>query len=383
MKIIQATFRYYPSSGGVEDYVQRISEGLALKGHKVEIFTSDIEEDSHYSRVKDAPKIHNGVKIRRFKSSLKFKNYIAFPFMPVSMMLEEADLIHGHCYMYFPLDCAALICRMKKIPMVFNPYLADIGPPSAFGKLYRHTLGKLAFSSDVVIVISDYEKELIYKWGYKPRCVQKITPGVDIEEFDAVKHDIYDKYGFKDKIKILYAGRLSKSKGIDVLVKAFGILAKKIPNAELVIVGPDFGEKDNLNKLATGLNISPRVHFLDKLSRNDLVSAFKGADIFVLPSRYEAFGIVLIEAMAAKVPVVAARNSAIPYVVKDGVTGVLFQTDNYEDLAGKLMNLLKNDAEKERLVKNGFREVINNYSWENAIDKIEEIYLNLERSKQV
>ncbi|MFH1454210.1 MAG: glycosyltransferase family 4 protein [Armatimonadota bacterium] len=374
MNINQVAFRYYPASGGVEEYVRRISEALTKKGHKINIFTSYIEEDSSYTKVKNAPSVHNGVNIRRFRTGVRFKNYTVLPFMLPALLMDSTDIIHSHSYMYFSADAASIAAKLNKKPLVFNPYLADTGPPSLWGRIYRSTLGRMALESDVVIVISDYEKDLILKWGYTPKRIEKIPPGIDLCEFDKVNGNIYEKYGAEDKPKILYAGRLSKSKGVDTLIKAMSLVNKKMPSAELFLAGADFGQEENLKAIAGEMGLKEKIHFLGKLERSELVSAFKNADLFAFPSRYEAFGIVLIEAMLARTPVIAARNSAIQYVVNEGRTGLLFDTDNSDELGEKIINLFKNDKEREKLVENGYEEVLNNYSWDKTADKFEKVY---------
>jgi glycosyltransferase involved in cell wall biosynthesis len=176
---------------------------------------------------------------------------------------------------------------------------------------------------------------------------------------------------------LLFVGRLDKGKGIDVLIRAMPSILKKQPDAICCIVGEDFGERSVLESLARELNITDRVLFLGKMARADLCSAFVHADVFVFPSRYEAFGIVLIEALAARTPVVAARDTAIPWVIDDEVDGLLFEPENHEDLSKKVCATLDKNQDTDRRIGSGRMKVEKNYSWPSIIEKLEAIYSSL------
>ncbi|MBI2251210.1 MAG: glycosyltransferase family 4 protein [Armatimonadetes bacterium] len=378
MKIAQVCMRYYPALGGVEEYVKRISEGIIKnKNYQVKIITSDLEQHFSNKRIKTKINNINGVEIKRhYAFPLKFRKYTFAPGMFWELLKEKFDLIHAHSYMYFSADCALITSRIKKLPLIFNPYLSEFSFPSIWGKFYRKSLGKMLMQADLVISISKYEEDLIRSWGYLPSKIIRISPGVDLDEFVKADYNIYKNLGIDGEI-ILFVGRLDYMKGGDLLIKAFSLIHKDYPNWKIVLAGSDFGEKIKLEKLIKDLNLNDKIYFLGALKRHDLISAYKGAKIFVLPSRYEAFGIVLIEAMAAKIPVIATRYSAIPDIVMENQTGLLFNLEDFNDLALKLKELIKNEKLKNNLIKNAYNLVTENYTWENCINKFKKTYESL------
>lgn len=381
MRIIQSTIRYSPALGGVEEYVKQISERLAKRKHQVSVFASDLEEIHSFKRIKNKPDEINGVKIKRgYTIPFRLRDYVIMPSLPLMMAQEETDIIHGHCFMQFPMDVALVLSRIKRVPFVFNPYFTVLGESSFLGTMYKKTLGRLALQADVVITISDFESRLIKKSGFPVKRLEMIYPGVDFGEFERVNYNVYKRYGLEKQNIVLFVGRLDKNKGVDTLVEAAPFILRDVPETAFFIIGPDFGEAAKLQQLAKENKVSEKIKFAGSLDRPDLISAFKNAKVFVLPSRYEAFGIALIEAMAAKLPVVASDCSAIPYVVNNGRTGLLFPLNDKKRLAECILQLLADQNLREKIGLEGYSDVKEKYNWDKNVDKLEDIYNSLLKS---
>jgi len=382
MRILQATIRYSPAIGGVEEYVKNISERLALKKYQVKVLTSDLIKYTPATRIKQEKNLINGVEVIRAKTlSWRLGNYALMPALALKFIQQQPEVIHAHCYMYFPFDAAVLTAYFKKIPLVINPYLAQLGRPSLFGKAYRHSLGALAMAANAVVAISEYEKNLIREWGYRPKRIEIIPPGINFSEFEKEYVNIFEKIGLGEKKIILFTGRLDFNKGVDLLINALPQILSEIPQAHLVMIGPDCGYKDALINLAKTMGVSKKITFLGQVEREDVIAAMKHASVFVLASRYEAFGIVLIEAMAARLPVVATNHSAIPGIINNGVDGLLFPLDNYVQLAQKIIELIKNGKLRSQIIETAWQKVKNNFDWDKTAKKTEELYLSLKDEK--
>ncbi len=379
MKILEATIRYYPAVGGVEEYVQQLSEGLVRRGEQVTVFTSDLARHTgRLLKVTDAPDTFRDVRIKRsYTIPVHCRDYSIMPGIFPAMLREKPDLIHGHCFMSFPMDAARLVARMKRIPFVFNPYFTQLSIPSSLGYFYRRTLGRAAMEADAVVVISEFERRMIEEAGFRTKRFALIPPGIDVEKNNRVTHNIYDRLGIKGRRVVLFVGRIDVNKGIDVLIRAAANLVKDFPDVLFVIAGDDFGCRPSLQRLAEEKKIEKQVLFTGRLSRPDLISAFKNAHIFAFPSLYEAFGIVLIEAMAAGLPVVAGDSTAIPYVVENGRTGLLFPAGNVAALTDALRELLQNDRLRTTLAGEGRRYAVSTYSWQKTIDATHKLYESL------
>lgn len=379
MKILQTTMRYSPALGGVEDYVRRTSEGMVSLGHEVTVYSSDLMNFDLNECVMPREQSINNVKVKRFRTfPMKLKDYIVSPALPFSLLRKRADLIHGHSFMHFSGDSGALAAKIRRTPFVFNPYIAASGKPSLPGALYRKTLGKLAMSADVVIAISHFEKSLIREMGYKIRRIEIIPPGIDLKEFDvADSGNVFQRFGINAEKIILSVGRLSGRKGIDTLIKAMPLILKKIPEARLLIAGPDFGQRPYLESLVRSQKVEGYVLFIGALLRSELINVYKHADIFAFSSRNEAFGIVLIEAMAAGLPVVAANACAVREIVKEGRNGYLFSPGDIKELSEKIITILSEGKLRSEMANSSYNIAKDRYDVNKTIAGLLEVYSSL------
>lgn len=151
-------------------------------------------------------------------------------------------------------------------------------------------------------------------------------------------------------LRIVSVGNLRREKGHSTLLRAFLSIAGEIPNARLVLVG-DGPERATLERQAQAFGLKDRVDFEGAV--NDVWPYLAEADVFVLPSRSEALGIAVLEAMAAGAPVVASAVGGVPELIEDGVSGTLVPAEDEEALALSLRRLLKSPQERSRLGEAG------------------------------
>ena len=217
-----------------------------------------------------------------------------------------------------------------------------------------------------IIVCSPQMKVLVRKMTKSK--VQVIQNGIDLEDI----RNIQPHHKSIEPPSILYVGGLSKVKGIDVLLNAVPIIRKKNPNLHIYIAGSGT-EEGNLKKVVKKLNLEETVKFLGFISGDEKYSYYKSVDVCVFPSRYESFGIVLLEAMACGKPVVASNVGGIPFVVEDGKTGLLFESGNVEDLAEKVIFLLQNEELRKKMGEAG-RERARGFTWERSAEMTMDVY---------
>ncbi len=213
-------------------------------------------------------------------------------------------------------------------------------------------------------------------FGYDlSRKTRTILGGVDIDEFnkDYSKEmaKIDSKFKMSGKKMVLFTGRLTKHKGVDILIKA----ARSI-QAEVFILG-DGPEKSHLEKLVKDLKLS-NVRILGYMKPDNEIgfrAFYKRCDVFVTPSTWnEPFGLVILEAMAAKKPVVATRTGGIASIVKDGVNGYLIKARNSKALAEKVNLLLGNDELRKKMGQKAYETVRDRFTWEKMATQFEDIY---------
>lgn len=166
---------------------------------------------------------------------------------------------------------------------------------------------------------------------------------------------------------VLAVARLYKRKGLDTLIRAWPRVLAHIPGARLRIAGGGL-EYENLKKLIDSMRLNESVRLEgDVRQGSDLIKLYANCDVFCLPSRHETFGLVYLEAMAAGKPVVALKSTAVPEVVRDGTDGLLAQPENIEDLAEKIISLLKNGELRATMGRSGRERVRDNFDWPNVI----------------
>jgi glycogen synthase len=174
---------------------------------------------------------------------------------------------------------------------------------------------------------------------------------------------------------LLFVGRLASNKGLVPLLEAFAPLARGDPPATLVLVGEDGGMAARVDAKARELGLSGRVRRVGHVADEALLAAaYREARALVLPSEYEAFGLVLLEAMAQGTPVVASRVGGIPEIVEDGRTGLLVPPDSPTELAAALRRIWEEPELARRLGDAGRTEVVPRYRWESVAEAVDRIY---------
>ncbi|NOW59628.1 glycosyltransferase involved in cell wall biosynthesis [Clostridium saccharobutylicum] len=164
----------------------------------------------------------------------------------------------------------------------------------------------------------------------------------------------------KSKNKILFVGRDFFRKGGDLVYKAFKVLKRYLPNVELYVAGPkEWPLKDKDDNL----------RFLGEINSDELSDYFNLCDIFCMPSRFEAYGLVFIEALVYGLPCIGRNNFEMKEFIKEGYNGYLIENDDIEQLAIKMYQLLNNDDIKSNVVTNR-NKYIKEYSWDTVADRI-------------
>jgi glycosyltransferase involved in cell wall biosynthesis len=298
MKILQVCPRYYPSIGGVEEHVRNINERLSKK-YDVSVFATDP------SGKLPKQEVINGVYVRRFKSWAPNEAYYFSRELKKYLMKnsDSYDIVHAHSYHAFPALYAAQAKSRNKL--VFTPHYHGTG--HTFFRSLLHVpykfLGKKIFEkADEIICVSNYEKNLVMKhFQVDEKKVVVIPNGINLEEFRGLKKRS------KNCRVILYVGRLERYKGVQYLIRALPRFDDDII-LEIVGKGP---YKKSLVKLVRKLGVENKVQFFQDLPRNELLQKYAGADLFVLLSKHEAYGISVAEALASGTPCIVSYTSAL------------------------------------------------------------------------
>jgi glycosyltransferase involved in cell wall biosynthesis len=174
---------------------------------------------------------------------------------------------------------------------------------------------------------------------------------------------------------VLFVGRLASNKGLLDLTEAFATLGRSDRSAQLVVVGEDGGQRAAVEARARSLGISDRVHLVGHVGDDALLAAaYREARLTVLPSEYEAFGLVLLESLAAGTPVVASRVGGIPEFVEDGKAGLLVPPRSPAALAEAVGRVWSDRELARRLGEYGRDQVVPRYRWDGVVDRLDALY---------
>ena len=278
-----------------------------------------------------------------------------------------------HCHAAYPQAyVASTLKRLYGIPYVVRPHGSDILPGERIRsnpRLERRARQGLA-DADAVIAQGEFLKDVIVNLGVNENQVRVIHNGVDLSEFaDAPPFSHPRPY-------ILALGNLLHRKGMDVLIRSYARLAS--PRADLLIAGTG-GELEALRALSNELGVASRVRFVGFVSGVEKVSLYRGAEFFVCPSRREPFANVILEAMAAGLPVVATDVGGNRQLVGSGRHGLRCRSEDVEVMADTLGTLL--DA-PDRLSESraAVPEYVARYGWERIAQEYASLYDEVARA---
>jgi glycosyltransferase involved in cell wall biosynthesis len=224
---------------------------------------------------------------------------------------------------------------------------------------------------DQIVVNSEYMRNNVVFWYKVNRDKVAVIPnGVDVQMFV----DNNERMMLEGDPSILYVGQLSKLKGLDILIQAIAKLRSEFPNIKLHIVGGGSGSYFVAQAKKEGIEKNLIFHGLTLHSI--LPTYYKSADICIFPSRHEGFGIVILEAMASGIPVIASDIPSFRETISDGIDGELFKAGDADALSNKISALIQNPYLRKELSRKAF-EKAKSYSWENVADKYVSLYKSL------
>lgn len=272
------------------------------------------------------------------------------------------DLIHSHAY--WPGVPGKILSTILKIPAVFTVHgsnLLDLKSKSFKAWLEKIILTKIKYDK----VISTSSNFLSYKNVNKDIMV--IHNGVEIDRFKSSSGSKVHQVQ-----RLLFVGRIEEVKGLEYLIRAFKMALKELKDIELIIIGKG-SDENRLKRLVENLGIRNKIIFKHYFNYDDLIKEYLEADVFVLPSLSEGQPLTLLEAWAAKLPVVATAVGENTNMIKDGYNGYLVKPGNAKALAAAILKVIRN---KNRMLmgKRGYQLVKKHYHWKKSAQKTYKIY---------
>ncbi|MBN9388971.1 MAG: glycosyltransferase family 4 protein [Chloroflexi bacterium] len=378
------------------------ARGLSQRGHQVRAITYRGKQD--FNRLEH--ETIDNVEVTRVKR----RGWLSWELVKALFKGPKPDVVHLHHLSNQLAFETAIICKLRRIPLVMtphglfhDPYLVKdrdrpFATPARYSEMIlslpqlvralvkqfkpkRHLKNYLSHSPllmmDRVIVLSRHGKEVALKLGVKEKRLAIVPNAIDQDWVESEGNTELppEMRGFEGPL-VLYLGQFKYRKGFDLLAKAIPAILEKCPETRFVFAGHSPIHEAELIKLAEDANARDRLILLHSVSEGEKAALFRRAaqsGVYVLPTRYEGFGIPLIEAMSLGCPVVSTNIPVIDELIKDGENGLLFPLEDVTGLAEAVTRVLQDPELHAKLAEGGLKTV-QNYFTPVILDQLETIY---------
>lgn len=365
----------YPTFGGSGVVATELGLEMASEGHSVHFisYSQPVRLDPYAANV--------------YYHEVSVSDYPLFDYSPYELVLtsklvsvvknEQLDILHVH----YAIPHASAACMAKEIlasegihiPIVCTLHGTDItlvGKDSSFEPVITFAIN----NSDAVTAVSESLRADTLKYFKVNRDVQVIPNFIDIKYFDSLKpNGIRERYLQNENERlVMHLSNFRKVKRVEDVALVFAKIQQEIPG-QLLMIG-DGPERNNVEKMCRELGICDRIHFLGKTKK--IEQFLVNADLFILPSETESFGLAALEAMAANVPVISTNTGGLPEVNKHGFSGFLSDVGDIDDMAKNAITILKTDESLAKFKKNARTQALK-FDLSAILPKYEALYQSL------
>lgn len=358
MKIAVLIDTWFPFVGGGQINTLEISNRIAAKNNLITIIT----RNNGSSNIKTSKNLQVVKLGKASKPQSQFSktifNFQAFKFI----YNHDFDIIHAHAFL--PGITARLLMVLKNIPAVFTVHGTSLGS-DLNGKIEtlieKFILTQIRYSAEITV-----SRDLLKHPNINDR-IYFIPNAVDINKFDKTKNIT------KKVNTLIFVGRLHPQKNLLNLVLAINVLKKEIPQIRLLIAGQ--GQlKKSLKKSIRENGLTKNVVLLGEITGDELVSYYKSSQAFILPSIYEGQSLALLEAWAAKLPVIATRSGDNTFLVKENINGFLIDSPSDPDKIALVIKKALLSRNLAKIGQNGYNFLKKNFSWQKSADETLNVY---------
>lgn len=385
MHILHVTLGFYPAQawGGPVKVVYQNGKELVRRGHHVTVYCTNLlnKREKMYSETVEATM--DGMRIVYFDTKhLGWWPGTLGPFwLPhlqsyLKKEMRSFDVVHLNGYRSMMMLAVARAARRCGIPIVTQPHgtLPVIVNSFFFKRIYDRLLGHKELEGiSALIALQNAERCQALALGIPDELIEIIPNGIDPKECEALpgEGDFRRRFGLDlEKPLLLFLGRISKIKGTDMLVEAFSRI--KSINAQLVIAGPDDGQLNEVQESVKRMSLEKKVFLPGLLHGSDVLAALRDADIFLLPSRSDAFPFAVIEACLMSTPMVVTDQCEIAELLENRVAEVVpFDPDAFALAIDRLLC----DEERLRRYRANCKDLLkNSFSISAVVDQLDAVY---------
>lgn len=360
MKIALLSAFYEPYMSGAEQMVKEVAERLGGR-HEIILFTGRF--DKKLSKEEKRPNF----KLIRLGIGHKQIDKLLYPFLAAWESKKiNPDIAHAIMESYAGGALIVLKYIAPKIPRLLTLQSGNLEDDVKQSKFLVKVFYKMIHQApNQITAISNYLAKRMERLGIDKGDIAITPNGIDFSEVPEGIEPI--------KNRVVFLGRLSYEKGLDYLLQAWPAVQQAIPDARLVLVGPDGDAADKVKALANELNLSDSVTFTGGMPHGEALKEIKKSEIFICPSLAEGLGNVFIEAQACGVPPIGTRVGGIPDIIDNEKTGLLIESKSPEAISTAIIRLL-NDRTLYASIKNNVVASARRFEWSAIIEKIDLIY---------
>ena len=380
---------FHPFKDGTENNCLYLATQMVKLGHEVHVFTSDRRDGKI---IKEKYENYNGIHIHRSPTWARYQYYLELNpgIIPLVLKHKDLDVLHIHSFGFMMYD---MILMLKKL-LGHRTVVIDT-PHGPFMSLDSYPMWQKAMKNvftkiekpinnlyDGVIQVNTTQYPWIMKSGVKRRNIHFVPDGIPEDRFREIDNkDFIKKHGLEGKFVICNLGRVLEYKGQDKVIQALPEIVKKHPNVVFLQMGKDHGWTEHCLELAKKLDVENHVKFLGMVDEDDKLRGLDVADIFVLPSEWEAFGIVTLEAMARRTAAVASDCEGSLFLVRPE-NGILHPWEDVDALRDALLKLIEDDDLRNTMAETNYKKAVRLTNENIAKEYLEPLYYKLWSRKQ-
>jgi D-inositol-3-phosphate glycosyltransferase len=382
-------------NGGLNVYVREVASAFSDRGIATDIFTR--RQSSDDPTIESLATLSRVIYLPAGRNLDKYSLYNEVPGFAAGIRSfgerehVQYDLLYSHYWLSGEVACllrpgmgVGWAHTAHTLGVVKNRTLASGARPEPARRI--RVEGEVAQQADLLIVsTADEGDDLVRSYGAAPEHVYVVAPGIDLATFQPLdRGEARRKIGYGAGRLLLFVGRLERLKGVEIAIRALALLRDRDhDDLRLIVLGEDTrqggirdgeeSEKERLKAVASALGVRDRVDFLGSVAHHELPYFYAAADVCVMPSYSESFGLVALEAQACGRPVVASGVSGLRSVVRDEVSGYLIDAHDPAIYAERIGRLLADPELAQQMGRRG-RLLAQRFSWTRTADRLESLF---------